>query len=72
MKVDFEEVFMDIFEIVCDYVPESDHVEMYTEILKNFLDSGLNINVLYGHDDEIDEALDELIKEEDDFYEDDF
>ena len=52
---------MDFIEATKPFVPESDYVEMYVEILRSLHDSGYNIQMLHGHDDELDEAIGEII-----------
>lgn len=70
MEIELEEFFIDFVEAVKPFVPESDHVEMYIKILQNLHDSGYIIQVLRGHNEEIDEAISEIIDDINEFEED--
>lgn len=59
-KVDFDELFFDFLEAAKEYVPYSDHVVMCVEVLRSLDDKGYNIKELYGQDDVVDEALEEI------------
>lgn len=72
MKIDLEDFFMDFIEAAKPFVPESDHVEMYVEILRSLHDSGYHIQMLHGHDDELDEAIEEIVDNIDEFNEEDY
>lgn len=67
MKIELEDFFIDFIEAVKPFVPESDHVEMYIEILRNLHDLDYNIQMLHGHDSELDEAIGEIIDTVDEF-----
>ena len=61
MKIELEDFFIDFIEAAKPFVPESDHVEMYIEILRSLNDTGYDIQKLHGHDNELDEAIDEIV-----------
>ena len=68
-KVDLDELFFDFFDSAKDFVPEADHAEMCTEILRTLEDKGYDIQALYGHDTSVDRAIAELYPELSDDYE---
>jgi len=70
-KVDLEDLFFDFLEVTKDFVPESDHVMMCLEILRYLEDHGYNVKKFYGHDEIVDNALEDLHPELDEFYEED-
>lgn len=59
-RIELDEIFFNFVSIIEKYVPESDHLEMYVDILSELRDRGYNIQVLHGHDDAVDEAFKEL------------
>ncbi len=56
-KVDLYEFFMDFFNVSKEFVPESDHVEMLTNMIRDLEDQGYAMQDLYGIDVIVDEAL---------------
>ncbi len=60
LKVDLEELFFDFFDVAKQYIPDSDHVTMCIDILRNLEDYGYDLNTLKGHDKTVDEALEEI------------
>ncbi len=69
-KIDLEELFFDFSEVLERFIPEADQVEMFAEILRSLEDKGHDIHVLYGHNEVVDEAFDEISSENDDTDED--
>lgn len=67
MKIELEDFFIDFIEAAKPFVPEADHVEMYVEILRSLNDSGYDIKRLQGYDSEIDEAIEEIVDNIDEF-----
>lgn len=59
-RIDLEEVFFDFIIVAMRFIPDADQVEVCAEILRELKDKGHDIQVLYGHDDVVDEAFDEL------------
>lgn len=59
-KVDLEELFFDFFDAVKTHISDSDHVTVCVDIIRTLEDYGYDVNVLKGHDEVVDEALEEL------------
>jgi hypothetical protein len=59
-KIDLEEIFFDFFDATKAYIPDSDHVLVCIDIIRTLEDYGYDLSVLRGHDDAVDEALDEV------------
>ena len=59
-RIELDEVFFDFMTVSARYVPAADQIEMCVEILRELRDKGHDIQVLYGHDEVVDEAFDEL------------
>jgi len=72
IKVNLDEIFFDLLNAAKPFVPESDHSEMITDILRSLDDQGYDINDLYGHDDEVDNAIDLMHPNLDEEYEEDY
>ena len=70
-KVNLEDAFFDIMSVVIQFVDESSHIELYTELLQEMKSKEYDIKDLYGHDETVDDAFDEISDELDD-YEDEF
>ena len=68
-KVNLETIFIDVIDEVLDFVPEADHYQLLGQIVQKLTDDGYNLKVLYGHNDELDDALNHIYEE--DSYEDD-
>ena len=75
-KVDLEEVFFDFFDAVKLHIPDSDHVTACTDVIRALEDYGHDLSILKGHDEIVDEALEEVFPdlvdmytEDDDLYE---
>lgn len=64
-KVSLEDIFMDIMNEVKEFIPEADHLEMYEQVIQKLADDGYDLNVLYGFDDIVDQALDHICDEYD-------
>lgn len=60
LKVDLEEIFFDFFDVAKQHIPDSDHITMCMDILRSLDDYGYDLNTLKGHDEMVDEALEEL------------
>lgn len=74
-KVDLEELFFDFFDVAKQHIPDSDHITMCMDILRSLEDYGYDLNALKGHDDIVDEALEELFPsmiDEDDEHNEDY
>jgi len=67
-KVDLEEIFFDFFDAAKQHIPESDHVLVCMEIIRSLDDYGYDLSILKGHDDIVDEALEELFPDMTDVY----
>lgn len=72
-RVELGTVFIDVFEVVKKYVPESDIRLMLEELISNMIDEGYELEDLYGEDDLLDSVLDSFNISSDylDEYEDD-
>ena len=68
IALDTRDIFLEIFEAAKEYVPDSDHVEMCTKLLRTLSEQGFNVRELHGDDDIIDAALEEVLEEYDDDY----
>lgn len=74
-KVDLEEIFFDFFDVAKQHIPDSDHITMCMDILRSLEDYGYDLTALKGHDDTVDEALEELFPtmiDEDEEYNEDY
>ena len=60
LKVDLEKVFCDLFDVDKQHIPDSDHIAMCMDRLRSLDDYGYDLNTLKGHDEMVDEALEEL------------
>ncbi len=69
-RVSLDELFFDFFDAVKPHVPESDHFSMCLDILRTLEDGGYDLHVLHGHDDAVDEALEEIFPDLSDLYDD--
>ena len=69
-KVDLDELFFDFFDAVKVHIAESDYVVVCVDIIRTLEDYGYDVNVLKGHDDIVDEALEELFPDLSDSYDD--
>jgi len=70
-KVSLDEVFFDFFDVMKVHVSESDHVVICMELIRSLEDFGYDLNILRGHDDIVDEAMDELYPDASEDYDDD-
>ncbi len=61
--VDLEEIFFDFFDAAKQHIPDSDHVLACMDIFHNLEGYGYDLNVLKGHDEIVDEALEEMFPE---------
>lgn len=59
-QVDLEEVIINVYNSIINFVPESDHVEMMTDLLRSLENNGYNLKSLFNHNEVIDEALGEI------------
>lgn len=69
-KVDIEEIFFDFFDAVKHYIPDSDHVLACTDVIRALEDYGYDLSILKGHDEVVDEALDEVFPDLAELYDD--
>lgn len=67
-KVDLEEIFFDFFDAAKQHIPDSDHVTVCMEIVRSLEDYGYDLSVLRGHDEIVDEALEEVFPDASDGY----
>lgn len=67
-RIELSEVFLECLEAAKPFVPESDHVEMCLNILRSLDDQGYNIRELYELDEIVDEALEMLYPEHDEYF----
>lgn len=56
--VKLESFFLDMIEPIKEYVSEADHYELMEQVVQYLTDAGYNLKILYGHDDNLDSALD--------------
>jgi len=59
-RIELDEVFFDFMAVSERYIPAADQIEMCAELLRELRDKGHDIQVLYGHDEVVDEAFEEL------------
>ncbi len=72
MSLDPREIFLVLFDEAKEYVPESDHLEMCTRLLVVLSEQGFNINSLHGEDEVIDESLEEMLEDHNEYDEEDY
>ena len=68
MKVDLDEIFFDFFDAAKSHIPESDHVTACIDIIRALEDYGHDLTNLRGHDEVVDEALEEVFPDLTDLY----
>ena len=71
VRVSLDELFFDFFDAVKSHVPESDHSSLCLDILRTLEDGGHDLHDLHGHDDIVDEALEEIFPDLNDLYDED-
>lgn len=69
---DTRDIFLEIFEAAKEYVPDSDHVEMCIRLLTTLSEQGFNVRQFHGDDDVIDEALEIVLEEYDNYNEEEY
>lgn len=62
-RLSLDELFFDFFDAVKPHVSESDHATLCIDILRSLDDSGYDLSDLHGHDEVVDEALEEIFPE---------
>ena len=67
-KVDLDEIFFDFFDAAKQYIPDSDHVLACIDIIRALEDYGYDLSGLKGHDEIVDEALEEVFPDLSEFY----
>lgn len=60
IRISLDELFFDFLDAVKPHVPESDHSFLCLDILRKLEDDGYDLKDLHGHDDVVDEALEEI------------
>ena len=69
---DSDEIFLELFEAAKEYVPEADHLELCTKLLRTLAENGFDVRSLHGEDEIVDAALDEILESYDEYDEDDY
>lgn len=71
-RVEIDELFFDFFDAAKLHIPDSDHVDFCVDIIRKLEDYGYDLYPLKGHDDVVDEALEVIIPDMAESYEDEY
>ena len=70
--VRIEEVFLELFQTAQEYVSDADHLELCSKMLHVLSEHGFDVEILQGDDDIVDQALEEVLEQYDNYDEEEY